>query len=90
MPTPILSDTFTSITEPGANTELTAINDRCEVAGSYLLQGIGNYGFAYDHGTFTTPTVPSALGTFAGAINDRGEVAGYDADSSFATHGFIL
>jgi uncharacterized membrane protein len=86
------SYTFTSITPPGElDTAPTAINDRGEVAGTYLDSSGTEQPFVYDNGTFTTLDVPGAVTSYGigvTAINDRGEVVGSYFTSSGA-HGFI-
>ncbi len=52
----------------------------------------GTYrGFIYDHGSYTTISVPSSSGevTSATGINDLGQVVGYYRDSTNAYRGFI-
>jgi hypothetical protein len=46
-------------------------------------------GFVDDCGTFTTVNPPGAAAAIVNAIGDRGEVAGFDVESSGVSPGFI-
>lgn len=49
------------------------------------------HGFLLSGGTYTTIDDPSATnGTFAEAINDRGQIVGFYQDRARSTHGFLL
>jgi probable HAF family extracellular repeat protein len=82
--------TVTTLNAPGAtDTDPEAINDRGEVAGTYVVEPTATFhGFVYDDGTFTTLDAPGAYNTRALALNDRGEVAGLYEDSS-GQYGFV-
>jgi len=88
---------FVTLDPPGASsTNVEATNNPGEVAGTYIDSSGRDHGFIYDNGNYTTigaPGVlegepPGAFGTYAHAINNRGEVAGHYIDSSGA-HGYV-
>jgi probable HAF family extracellular repeat protein len=93
---------YTSLDGPAGATsssEAVDINNRGQVVGGYLDSGPDSAGpphagihrgFIYDHGSYTTISVPSsAIGTWATGINDLGQVVGYYKDSVNAYRGFI-
>ncbi len=82
--------TVTTLNVPGAaDTDPEAINDRGEVAGTYVVEPSATIlGFIYDNGTYTTLDAPGAYTTSALALNNRGEAAGYYEDSS-GQYGFV-
>ena len=63
---------------PGLNAnELIDINDRGQVAGTYIDPSGASRGFVRDnHGRFTLVDVPGATETYVSKINDRGQIVG--------------
>ncbi|MFZ1095889.1 MAG: hypothetical protein WAN75_42860 [Xanthobacteraceae bacterium] len=95
---------YTSLDGPGGSTssEAVDINNRSQIVGGYLASSsqdragepphAGTYrGFIYDHGSYTTISVPSSSGEFTTptGINDLGQVVGYYRDGTNAYRGFI-
>jgi hypothetical protein len=55
----------------------TGINDRHQIVGEYIDDGLMSRGFLLDKGgRFTRIDVPGALGTNAAKINNRGQIVG--------------
>src|SRR5438093_12044119 len=86
--------TFSTIDVPGAfSTEALAINNAGQIVGFFKVfdpnTGIGQHGFLYDRGTFTTIDVPAALTvTVPSGINEAGKIVGYFDDNT-GIHGFL-
>jgi hypothetical protein len=75
----------------GAN-ELADINDRGQVAGTYIDAAGANRGFVRDgRGRLTVFSVPGANQSYVVKINDRGQVAGNacDADPCDSPRGYL-
>ena len=74
---------------PGGNaTQPYAINDLRQVIGIYQ-DSIGEHGFLYSNGSYSTIDIPGAGYVDPTGINDSGEIVGYYKDSSGIDHGFI-
>src|SRR5262249_10368181 len=70
---------YTNIEPPGAvSTEAISINNKEQILGTYS-DNISGHNFVYDHGTYTTIDPPTGVGNPA-AINDKGDIVGYDAN----------
>ena len=90
---------FTPIYVPGsAVTYANGISDNGVVVGSYNLAQVFPtngvpyvpvLGFTYLNGVYTSYSVPGATRTELNAINDSGEVAGYEGDALDNRHGFV-
>jgi hypothetical protein len=64
-------------------------NDWNQVAGFYVKDAAGDTaGFIYNHGVFTSVTVPDATSVTATDINDLGEVSGFFTAKD-QTEGFV-
>ncbi|QSA96033.1 hypothetical protein [Methylococcus sp. EFPC2] len=85
------SGVFNSFSLPdiGAGFLSLEINDRGQVAGSYLDAAHNAHSFSYDGATLALLNVPGATQTFANGINGNGQIAGYYTDADGADHGFI-
>jgi uncharacterized membrane protein len=75
-------------TGPGAGTFAQGINHSDLIIGGVIGGTSGGIGFTYNGTSFTKVTVPSAISTFGGGINDAGALVGYFNDSS-GQHGFV-
>ena len=72
----------------GTDTEFFGINDRGDIAGSYLdSTGVRN-GFILTGDNYQTFQIPGASSTHAFGINDRGQVVGVYRDAG-GQHGFL-
>jgi uncharacterized membrane protein len=74
------------------NTQVTAINDKGEITGSYATADGIYHGFVRNQqGVIESfDAVGSGNpGTFPKAINDLGQITGYYQDASFVLHGFV-
>ena len=81
---------FTTINPPGSfNTHPLSVNDSGQVVG-YYFDSIGEHGFLYSAGTYTTLDLPTGNGYFTVAydINNSGQIVGYGFGSD-AQHGFL-
>jgi len=74
---------------PGGTT-VFSINERGQIAGSYLDPDNNRHGFLLSHGVYTTIDVPGAELTAAEAISDAGELVGFFVDADGSAHGFLL
>jgi hypothetical protein len=63
------------------------INASGQITGEYQVGGEA-HSFLYSGGTYTTIDDPLGVATYAQAINDAGQIAGWYADSSGLAHGF--
>jgi hypothetical protein len=75
-------------TGPGAGTFAQGINNSDLIVGGVIGGTSGGIGFTYNGTSFTQVTVPGAISTFGGGINDAGALVGYFNDSS-GQHGFV-
>jgi hypothetical protein len=76
---------------PAVN-QLLGVNDS-DVAVGFYTDGAGNnHGYEYniDRRTFHTVTVSGATSSTAAAINDRGDVAGFETNAAGAVEAFLL
>jgi uncharacterized membrane protein len=90
---------FTPLYVPGsAFTQATGINDNGEVVGDYNLAPMTGangvsvtpiLGFTYQGGVYTTYSLPGVVETELFAINDAGQVVGYESDEQGNAHGFV-
>lgn len=90
---------FTPLYVPGsAFTAANGISDNGTVVGYYnLAQTTGSngvpftpiLGFTYRNGTYTSFNIPGADLTELFAINDLGQVAGYERDANGVSHAFV-
>ncbi len=90
---------FTPIFVPGsAFTEATGINDNGVVVGYYdqaPVTGANNIpvtpvvGFTYSNGVYTSYSIPGVTETELFAINNSGQVVGYESDTMGNGHGFV-
>lgn len=90
---------FTPIYFPGsAVTYANGISDNGVVVGTYNLAQVFPttgipyvpvFGFTYLNGVYTSYSVPGAISTELNAINNSGQVAGYEGDALGSRHGFI-
>ena len=84
------TDTFTSITYPGANmTHAQGINDAGDIVGTYWDANNLYHGFQLSGGKFTPIDFPGARQTWAMGINSSGEISGYYGLDG-VQHGFLL
>ena len=84
------TDTFTSITYPGANmTHAQGINDAGDIVGTYRDAGNLYHGFLLSGGKFTSIDFPGAKQTWAMGINSHGDISGYYGLDG-VQHGFLL
>ncbi len=66
-----------AIAVPGAlYTTAEGINNAGVVVGTYVTQDVGQFGYIYSGGQFTTLNAPNSLWTMAFGINDAGVVVG--------------
>jgi len=74
---------FTAFDPPGLNAnELVDINDRGQVAGTYVAPNGRSRGFLRGkHGRFTLVDAPSAVETYVSKISDRGQIVGLACDA---------
>jgi probable HAF family extracellular repeat protein len=81
---------FTTLPDPsGYGPAAWGINNSAQVIGYYVYAS-AVHGFVYSNGLYTSLDVPSAAGgTFAFSINNSGQVAGYNNDSTGGYHGFV-
>jgi uncharacterized membrane protein len=84
---------FSVFDPPGLNAnELIDVNDRGQVAGTYIDPSGPSRGFVRDkHGRFTLVDVPGATETYVSKINDRGQIAGVTcyAEACDSQRGFL-
>jgi probable HAF family extracellular repeat protein len=76
---------------PGSQNTSTApyaINDWGQVLGIYE-NSIGEHGFLYSNGSYSTISIPGATYVDPTGINNLGEIVGYYKDSSGNDNGFI-
>ena len=71
------------------------INNKRQVAGTFIDFSGVIHGYVWKNGTFTTIDNPDALmipfgGTTAGGINDRGDIAGLFVGKDTYQHGYVL
>jgi hypothetical protein len=83
---------FTKFDYPGAPyTAGSGINDRGQVVGAYFTDSLN--GFLYTNGNFITINDPNASaamgGTWATAVNDVGQIAGFYYDAQGEYHSFL-
>ena len=82
---------FTTIDPPGSfNTHPLSVNDAGQVVG-YYFDSIGEHGFLYSGGTYTTLDQPSGIGYFTVAydINNSGQIVGYGFGQGPTLQGFL-
>jgi len=84
---------FQPIIFPGAAgfTEALGINDNRIVVGWYFVTGQngGAFGFAYQNGRYVSLAFPGAIDTYAGGINNAGQIVGAYVLPDSSTHGFV-
>jgi uncharacterized membrane protein len=85
--------TFLTFDPTGSiSTQVTAINDKGQITGSYATaDGIYRGFLRNQQGVIESFDAVGAgnPSTFPKAINDRGQIAGYYQDASFVLHGFV-
>ena len=89
---------FTSVNFPTTDNatpavnQLLGVNDRNRAVGFYVDSMGNSHGYTYDIGDrdFNPVTVPGAVSTTAAAINNRGDIAGFETDGGGAVHAFLL
>jgi hypothetical protein len=84
---------FQPIVFPGAAgfTQALGINDNRVVVGWYFVTGQngGAFGFAYQNGRYVSLAFPGAIDTYAGGINNAGQIVGEYVLPDFTQHGFV-
>ena len=75
---------------PGGTT-VFSINERGQIAGSYLDPDDKRHGFLLSQGIYTTIDVPNSTATQVFSINAQGEIVGSydDTQTPSVTHGFL-
>lgn len=79
---------FEAIDVPGSPTQAIGLNDRGQVAGTYIADGVF-HGFLFDKGVYTTIDVPGALQTSVLDINARGQILGVYLDAGGTTRAYL-
>ena len=77
-----------AIDVPGSPTQAIGLNDRGQVAGTYIADGVF-HGFLFDNGVYTTIDVPGALQTSVLDINARGQILGVFLDAGGTTRAYL-
>ncbi len=91
-PTPVPIDPYNGDYPTGATTDPYDINNEGQIVGSYydpMHSVLGQQGFEYDSGVYTTIDAPGDVNTFLYGLNDQGEIVGSATDPSGTTDGFI-
>lgn len=72
--------------------QLLGVNDRNVAVGFYTDAQGANHGYTYNisRRRFRTVSIPGATSVTAAAINNRNDIAGFDATASGMTDGFLL
>jgi hypothetical protein len=72
--------------------QLLGVNDHGVAVGFYTDAAGNNHGYTFDtgHGTFHTVSVTGSTSTTAAAIDNGGDIAGFETTAGGVTEGFLL